>query len=66
MAETPSFERRDGEGDKSYYGRVEMESNEFMKIARFEDGNECKTVKNDKGQIEVVKKVRRKQVKNKE
>ena len=37
-----------------------------MKIAKYEDENECKVIENEKGQIEVEKRVRRKQIKNKE
>lgn len=66
MVETPKFERLPGESDKAYYSRVEVESNDFMKIAKYEDDNQCKVVTDDKGQVHVENKTRRKQIKNKE
>ena len=66
VAPIPKFERKAGESDRAFYNRVEQESNDFMKIARFENENECKVVQTESGEIEVEKRVRRKQIKNKE
>ena len=66
VAPIPKFERKVGESDRAFYNRVEQESNDFMKIARFENENECKVVQTESGEIEVEKRVRRKQIKNKE
>ena len=66
IANTPKFEKKAGESDRAFYSRVEVESNDFMKIAKFENENECKVIENEKGQMEVEKRVRRKQIKNKE
>lgn len=66
VAKIPKFERKPGESDRAFYGRVEHESNDFMKIARFENENEVKVVQKENGEIEVEKRAKRKQIKNKE
>lgn len=66
LAAAPKFKKKPGESDRAFYSRVEVESNDFMKIAKFENENECKVVENEKGEMEVERRVRRKQIKNKE
>ncbi|XP_067931732.1 coiled-coil domain-containing protein 137-like [Watersipora subatra] len=66
LSDVPKFKRKTGESDRAFYSRVEVESNEFMKIAKYETDNECKVIENEMGNLEVVSRPRRRQLKNKE
>lgn len=66
LAQAPKFEQKAGESNRAFYSRVEVESNDFMKIAKYENENECKVVENEKGELEVEQRTRRKQIKTKE
>jgi len=64
VAQTPKFVKKKGESDKTFLGRVEHESHEFIKQARYENENECEFFTREDGVTDVRKKVTRRQEKS--